>query len=43
MVHTSLTQVLEELEWDTLPLSKWKCLDAVRNSLQLFLIFTALV
>ena len=42
-VRTSLTQVLEELEWDNLPMSEWKCLHSLRNLLQPFAVFTALV
>ena len=35
--------MLEELEWDNLPLSEWKCLHSLRNLLQPFAVFTALV
>ena len=42
-VRTYLTQVMEELEWDDLPMSEWRCLDVVRNLLQPFATFMTLV
>ena len=42
-VRNSLTSVLEELEWDNLAVSEWKLLEALRDLLHPFAIFTALV
>lgn len=41
-VRNSLTSVLEELEWDNLAVSEWKLLEALRDLLHPFAIFTAL-
>ena len=42
-VRNSLTEVLQELEWDDLATSEWKSLEAVRNLLRPFAQFTSLV
>jgi len=38
-----MAQVLEELQWDNLLSSEWRCLQAIRDLLQPFAVFTALV
>lgn len=42
-VKTSLTSVLEELEWDSLATSEWKVLEGVKNLLQPFAVLTSLI
>lgn len=43
LLRSSLTQVLEELEWDNLAVSEWKKLHAIKHLLQPFAPFTQLV
>ena len=42
-VRSSITEVLQELEWDNLLTSKWKSLEAVKNLLYPFAQFTTLI
>ena len=42
-VRSSLTEVLQELEWDDVLTSEWKSLEAVRNLLHPFAPFTSLI
>lgn len=42
-VHSDLTHVLEDLQWDNLLISDWKLLHAIQEMLEPFAIFTTLV
>ena len=42
-VRSSLTSVLEELEWDNLPASEWKTLENVHRLLKPFAQYTTLI
>ena len=42
-VRSSVTEVLQELEWDNLLTSEWKSLEAVKNLLYPFAQFTTLI
>jgi len=42
-VRNSMAQVLEELQWDNLLSSEWRCLQAIQDLLRPFAVFTALV
>lgn len=42
-VRSSLTEVLQELEWDDMLTSEWKMLEAIRNFLHPFALFTSLI
>ena len=42
-VRSDLTHVLEDLQWDNLPISDWKLLHAIQEMLEPFAIFTTLV
>ena len=43
LVKSSLSAVLEELEWDNLATSKWKILEAIKMLLQPFAQFTSII
>ena len=42
-VKAALSRVLQELEWDNLAISEWKSLEAVRDLLHPFAMYTSLV
>lgn len=42
-VRSALTEVLQELEWDDMLTSEWKMLEAIRNLLHPFALFTSLI
>lgn len=42
-VRTSLTAMLEQMEWDNLAASKWKVLEGIHDVLQPFTQYTALI
>ena len=42
-VRSALTEVLQELEWDDMLTSEWKMLEAIRNFLHPFALFTSLI
>ncbi len=41
LVKAHLSSVLEELEWDNLATSEWKCLEIIKRLLQPFAQFTS--